>query len=586
MAERRGDPDAAGGASTHQLRLVNEQLRRSPYVLLFIDLVIAWMLMHNGASATILAWVALSLGVQLLRTRRVGRFRLNDAGDRAAQSRELDVLFFVTGLTRLWPILVAFSGAARDSDYLVTIILVGLAAGGVGTAAGLVRPYLCWAAPIALALMGGWLWRGTFEGRLTAVLLLLMFGLLALNVRSFGLTLEQLRRQIARANDERQRAEIAVLARTRFFAAASHDLRQPLGVLRWYGDAVRVHAAHLDHEPLKAIGEGIGRALEHAEPLIGKYLDIAKIEAGALELSMQPLQLARMLEEVRQSYQREAEARGLQLSARYGVEAGELRVVVDHGVLRSILDNLVGNAIKFTPAGSVTMIAELVDAPAGRLVRVSVRDTGIGIPPQEHARVFEDFYQIGNPDRSRSRGLGLGLAIVRRQAALLGTQVRLHSELDRGSTFVIDLPQAADAEHEVTGLPPRSLLAATPGVKVLVVDDEPEIRIAIQVMLEAVHWSVRTASGLEEALAELADGFAPDALIVDHRLRDGQTGIEVIDELRRSGCQAAAVIVTGDTSPEQLVSLGAAGLPVLHKPVRGDEIVSALSEEIARRAMS
>ena len=598
MAEGPGDREDAGETSTRKMALVNEQLRRSPYVLLFIDLVIAWMLMHNGASPAILAWVAASFVVQLLRTWRVGRYDLADPQGRRAALRGLDLWFLANGLTRLWPILVAFSGAARGSDYLVTIILVGLAAGGVGTAAGMVRPYLFWEAPIALALMGGWIWRGTFEGRLTSVLLLLMFGLLTLNVRGFGATLEELRRQIERANqerdraaaeksradDERQRAETAVLAKTRFFAAASHDLRQPLGVLRWYGDAVRVHADHLDHAPLKAIGEGIGRALEHAEPLIGKYLDIAKIEAGALELSMQPLQLARMLEEVRQAFQREAETRGLLLSSQFGADVAELRVVVDHGVLRSILDNLVGNAIKFTPTGSVTMLADLVQSPGGRRVRVTVRDTGIGIPAQEHERVFEDFYQISNPDRSRSRGLGLGLAIVRRQAALLGTQVRVESEPSLGSAFVFDLPQAAGGERDAVVSPSRSLKAAPPGVHVLVIDDEPEVRVAIQMMLEAVQWQVRTAAGLDEALAALRAGYEPDGLIVDHRLRDGQTGLEVIDELRREGCEAAAVIVTGDTSPEQLASLGSAGLPVLHKPVRGDEIVATLIDEIARRA--
>jgi len=597
MPDSLGVPNTLGEPTARQLRLVNEQLRRSPYVLLFIDLVISGLLIRNGASGWIVIWVAISAAMQFLRT---WRLRLADPVHRHTELRTIDFWFFVNGLTRVWPAAVAFAGPSRSSDYLVTIILVGLAAGGVGSAAGMLRPYVYWATPVALSLMGGWVWRGTFEGRWTAVLLLLMFGLLALNVRSFGVTLEQLRRQIDRANEERdraavergradeerQRAETAVLAKTRFFAAASHDLRQPMGVLRWYGDAVLVHADRLGHEPLKAIGEGIGRALEHAEPLIGKYLDIAKIEAGALDLSPQPLDVARMFEDVRQAYLREAQTRDLQLCVRFGVDAADLRVVVDHSVLRSIVDNLVGNAIKFTPAGYVTMFADLIDGPDGRIVRLSVQDTGIGISPEEHGRVFEDFYQIGNPDRSRSRGLGLGLAIARRQATLLGTQVRLDSTPGRGSTFSIDLPQVIGVGHDVISPLTASLLAAAPGLQVLVVDDEPEVRVALQMMLEAVQWRVRTVAGLAQALAELKSGYSPDALIVDHRLQGQQTGVEVIDELRRTGCHAAAIIVTGDTSPEQLMSLRAAAMPVLHKPVRGDEIVVSVLTEIARRRLS
>ena len=233
----------------------------------------------------------------------------------------------------------------------------------------------------------------------------------------------------------------------------------------------------------------------------------------------------------------------------------------------------------------VTGVTGVTDGPpgrAGRLVRIAVQDTGVGIPSAEQERVFEDFYQLGNPDRSRSRGLGLGLAIVRRQAALLGTAVRLSSVAGVGSTFEFDLPAAEPShrvdEHTVPGM--RAI--ATPGLRLLVVDDEPEVRTALRLMLEAVDWQVSTASGLGEAMAALQGGFRPDALVVDHRLHGELSGAELIEELRRAGCHAPALIVTGDTSPEQLATLGATGLPVLHKPVQGERLVTAIVNAIER----
>ncbi len=573
-------------APRSQLSLLKEQLRRSPYALLFVDAVIAWLLIVNGASQWIVVWCVLSTAVQFARAYAVRRIHLVDAALLRSELRALNLWFFLAGLTRVWPIAVAFGGEAPRADYLITIVMVGLAAGGVGTAAGMVRPYLWWMAPLALALVWGWIAQGTFEGRWIAALLLLMFALLAVNVRNFGRTLDQLREQIRRANDERQRAEIAVLAKARFFAAASHDLRQPLGVLRWYGDAVCAYAEQLNHEPLRAVGEGIGRALAHAEPLVGKYLDIAKIEAGAIELSLGPVQVAQLFEEVRQAFSHEAEAASLSLRLCFEHPCDRLVVHTDASVLRSILDNLVGNAIKFTPSGEVTLRAGLVEAASGRLVRIEVDDTGIGIPLDEHEHVFEDFYQLGNPDRNRSRGLGLGLAIVRRQAALLGTAVHLTSEPGSGSRFEFDLPQAAQVDTEdvlssVGSAGPTTM----PGLRLMVVDDEPEVRNALRVVLELMDWEVRTAAGLFDVLAELQRGYRPDGLVVDFRLRGQQTGGEIVEELRRSGFDLPAVIVTGDTSQEQLAALHATGLPVLHKPVRRAQLVAAIVDAVGRRRL-
>lgn len=586
-----------GTAPAPQLSLVKEQLKRSPYVLLLFDSILAWILTRSGESNWIVGWVAISAVLQFARAKVLRGIEFDEPSNVAHQLRVIDFWFFVNGFTRVWPIAVAFAGSPREDQahYLVTIFMVGLAAGGVGTAAGMVRAYLAWLAPVATALVLGWAFHRSFEGWWTALLLMVLFGLLTVNVRNFGATLNALRTEVHRANEERDRAEaerlradeerqrahVAVMAKSRFFAAASHDLRQPIGVLRWYGDAVRVHAERLGHEPLQAIGEGIGRALAHAEPLIGKYLDIAKLDAGALDLAARPIQVVALLEQVREAYARDAQAAGLDLVVEIASSSERMVVFCDESLLRSILDNLVGNAIKFTPKGRVVLRALLVDDDGDERVRIAIEDTGIGIAEEAHEQVFEDFFQVGNAERSRTLGLGLGLSIVRRQAGLLGTSVRLKSALGHGSRFEFDLPlEAAPQPANLETATAAKGMAEGRRLRILVVDDEPEVRVALRLMLESVRWQVQCAAGLEDAMAMLQDGFAPDALVVDFRLRGTQSGVRVAAELRRER-PVPAVIVTGDTSPEQLAELRASGLPVLHKPVEGERLTSTILNLVA-----
>ncbi|WP_458232993.1 ATP-binding response regulator [Roseateles sp. P5_E8] len=574
-----------------------------------IDVFLAWLLMRAGVSSWILLWVAISGVLQVGRVLYVQRLVVARPVPKPTDMRRVYLWFFVLGVVRAWPIVVGFQTGNTEVHFLVTLVTIGSAAGGLGSAAGLVKAYAAWVVPLGVVQVGAWLTRNTFEGRWIAILLTLLLALLVLNVRSYGQTLRQLGEEVDRVNaerlraeaerqraeverrradEERQRAEVAVLAKTRFFAAASHDLRQPLGVLRWYGDAVRLHADQLGHAPLQAIGEGIGRALEHAEPLVRKYLDIAKIEAGALELTPRSLKVSPLFAQLREDFGRDAELGSLTIDVQLGSQPGSLVVNTDESLLRSILDNLVGNAIKFTPPGGrITLGAHAVEAEGRRFVRLSVRDTGIGIALADQSRVFEDFYQVGNPERSRSKGMGLGLAIVRRQTSLLGSAIRLVSSQGEGATFEFDLPAGrteSDATSSPTFAPSSMAKAATKSgsLRVLVIDDEPDIRQALRLMLEAANWQVRGAAGSEQARLMLLDDARVDALVVDYRVSDEESGIDVIQALREAGCVAPAVVVTGDTSPDKLRLLAETGLPVLHKPVTGEVLVTTIIDLLAQ----
>jgi len=166
---------------------------------------------------------------------------------------------------------------------------------------------------------------------------------------------------------------------------------------------------------------------------------------------------------------------------------------------------------------------------------------------------------------------------------VLGSSIRLTSRQGDGAVFSLDLPIALDPEAIALPLPaPICASVVAEGLRVLVIDDEPEIRTSLKMMLEAMRWEVLTASGLADALVGIAAGFVPQAMVVDHRLSGHQTGIELIRDLARAGCQAPAVIVTGDTGPAHLALFRESGLPVLHKPVSGERLVAAILAQVQR----
>jgi signal transduction histidine kinase/CheY-like chemotaxis protein len=438
----------------------------------------------------------------------------------------------------------------------------------------MVRPWGAWVTPLTLGLLGLWISNGTVEGYWIAVLLVLLFVLLTLHVRDYGRMLVQQVELTESLRTERDRAEQAIAARTRFFAAASHDLRQPLAVLRWYGDAVLLHAQHLQHEPLQSIGQGIARAVEHAEPMVRKYLDIARLEAGAVEVNPERIDVARLLQDVCESFAQEAQTRALALRLELTASAAPLCVWTDRGHARSILDNLTGNALKYTRHGSVVLSACIVERDDGQRVRIEVRDTGIGITPAHQVHIFDEFYQVDNPQRSAGQGLGLGLSIARRQARLIGTEIELQSAVGHGSVFAFELPAATGAASPAADLVPVSW----PSRQVVVVDDEADVRHALQTLLVSAGWGVRTASDLDGVLRVAGEGFVPDAILVDYRLANHQTGAKLLEELAARGCCWPAVFLTGDTAPDRLREIAAEGRPVLHKPVALEEIVAKVGQ--------
>jgi signal transduction histidine kinase/CheY-like chemotaxis protein len=374
-------------------------------------------------------------------------------------------------------------------------------------------------------------------------------------------------------------AERASAEKTRFLATASHDLRQPLHAIALFGAALenelREHRGERNAQRLMRAVHALGNSLD-------TMLDVSRLDAGVIAPDIAPVSLDALFRSLNHMFAAQAEQRALQLRVR----ASGLWVHSDAQLLYRMLSNLVDNALKYTAHGGVSVRART----RGRAVWIEVLDTGIGIAPEQQDRVFEEYYQVQNPGRNRAQGLGIGLSIVQRLSRLLDHPVQVTSRVGRGTRFRLQLPAVAAApRHDDRPVVPAQTAATTPVAaaaalgRILLIDDEAEIREAMRGLLHAHGIAVETAANEAEAIAALAQPDAqerPFALLVcDYRLSNGDNGLDVGQRLqRRFGLEAPLVLVTGETAPERLQRVRASGVPVLFKPVSAATLLRMLGD--------
>jgi signal transduction histidine kinase/FixJ family two-component response regulator len=373
----------------------------------------------------------------------------------------------------------------------------------------------------------------------------------------------------------REQAQQASLTKSRFLAVASHDLRQPLqtaGVLS--GALVRLSSDPRVHD----IAERQQRALGSATRLLNTLLDLSKLESGALDPTVDNVDLSVLFARLKEELSHQASQKGMSLR----VEPTGLRVRSDRQWLRQILQNLLTNALCHTPAGG-----EVVLAARGQSDQVSieVRDTGPGIPAEQLERIFDEFYKIDSPAAEGREGWGLGLSIVRHAAARLGHRVGVQSELGRGTTFTVTLPGApapAPTAQPVEGDGRETHAAAAPaaggGRRVLLVDDDDAVAAATGLWLKTEGFEVDLARGSADVTRLLATpGFSPDLILSDLHLGEAQTGVDVVravrERLRRT---VPAIFVSGETQPDALRAGDLECVRFMSKPVQTDELLRAI----------
>lgn len=380
---------------------------------------------------------------------------------------------------------------------------------------------------------------------------------------------EQLNVDLERRVAQRTRElELANAAKTRFLAAASHDMRQPVVTIGLLLGILREQAVSA---PLRAMVDRIHEAAISLEGLLKGLMDLSRLESGTIKPRLQIVPIAPLFEAIDLHHQIAAASKGLHLRFR----PTTLAVNSDPTLLDQVLRNLVDNAIRYTDRGGV-----LVAARKRRdRVLLQVWDSGRGIAAESQALVFEEFVQLDNPGRERNKGLGLGLAIVQRGMRLLGRRISLRSTPGRGSCFTLELPLAAHSSPAAQPAPVPALPLA--GLLVWLIEDDTAVRDAMVARLRQWGAQVHALSCRADLEQQLAGAAALPALIVsDQRLPDG-TGVQCVARIRERAARfVPALIVTGDTAPSDIAGLVSSGLPVLHKPFSGGELLSSLQQAL------
>lgn len=383
---------------------------------------------------------------------------------------------------------------------------------------------------------------------------------------------EDLARRLAR---QVELVEEANREKDRFLASASHDLRQPL-------HAISLFTSVLERAKLEPPDEITVQRLSHSVRMLGDsldaMLDISRLDAGAVQPRAQAVAVHDIFMTLQNTFAARAQEKGLQFRVR---APGGVAVMTDAQLLERLLGNLVDNAIKYTQAGGVIVTVRLKGPHArGGMACFEIADTGQGIPADVQHLVFDEFYQVDNPQRDRRHGLGIGLSIVRRLSELLAHPVAMASRPQRGTRFRVWVPLAVDGidSHGLSGA--RSLPVFDQHRlphSVLVLDDEEDSREALASLLAAHGCQVHVAGDVEEAEC-LLSRVEVDAVVADFRLPGSRTGLAFLLALAARKPHVRSLLVTGETARDRIAAIKASGIPCLYKPVRAEALLAALAQ--------
>ncbi|MGF7152184.1 signal transduction histidine kinase [Sphingomonas zeicaulis] len=378
---------------------------------------------------------------------------------------------------------------------------------------------------------------------------------------------EALERRVAERTAQMEEAKIAAehanLSKTRFLAAASHDLLQPLNAARLFIAALADRKLAL---PTRALVNQTSTALDSVEDLLEALLEISRLDAGAIQPEFADFCLAGLLDTLRIEFAPLASAAGLDLR----IEASGQWVRSDVRLVRRILQNFLSNAIRYTPRGEVRV--RCTSGADG--VRVSIDDTGPGIPLEKQSEIFEEFRRLDSS--RRTPGKGLGLAIVRRASDMLRHPIALRSAPGEGSSFSILLPAGEALSDAAVAISPAMRTRSMRDLRVLVVDNEEQIQRGMQVLLGDWGCAVGVAKTVAEAVQSAA-AVTPDIIIADFHLDDGETGDDAVQRVRQTvGRDIPAIIISADRSSELKARLDGQNMPLLGKPVKPAQLRALL----------
>jgi signal transduction histidine kinase/CheY-like chemotaxis protein len=593
-----GQADHPGRAGLVAAELVRAQYRNIPTAVT-VNAIISALLclaLQETVSLGRLAWW-LSAIYLVAGTRFSLWYRFNKTSLTAANTRRWRRIAFVgsgvNGFT--WGVggIALYALHSPESQFLLLITQFGMGAGAAYASAPAFAAVMAYLLPSVLLSSVPFFMEGdSVHVTLGAMLFVFVaaathftYGISRTIARAIALRFEnieliqELRNQTLVAEQSREAAEEANVAKSRFLAAAGHDLRQPLHALGFFVDALQEHSLPADG---RAVVGNIRRSVDAMEDLFNSLLDVSRLDAGIVRPRIATIPLGPLMERVRVEYEAAARQKDLGLA----VARNSLFVRSDPVLLERIMRNLVANAVRYTDRGRIILGARR----SGDAVRIEVWDSGRGIPKDKHREIFQEFRQLDNPQRDRRKGLGLGLAIVERLVKLLDHSLELRSQPGKGSMFAVSVPRGRREEF-IPGEADGQIVVDRDVANslILLVDDEPDVRESMIALLGKWRCEVVAAESCAGMLEKLVSiRRMPDLIVADYRLQGGENGIDVVARLREEfNAQVPALLITGDTGMEQLREAEESGLHVLHKPLNPSRLralIANLRRERTRAA--
>jgi len=385
-----------------------------------------------------------------------------------------------------------------------------------------------------------------------------------------------LRNERLAARSERQRIQAETLAesRSKFLAAASHDLRQPLQALNLFLSALRDNDSQANQEFLI---ERLERSAEGMNELLNGILDMSRLDADTIKPQLTTAPVDNILAKIKQQYDIVASERNITLA----IEQTDLSIETDALLFQRVISNLIENALKHANCSTIRIYHLHPNTADEKACLIAIEDDGAGIPQQHNETVFDAFFQLNNPERDRAKGLGLGLSIVKKLTDLLGVTIRLDSQLDKGTRFILEVkradaqaPQANNSQlpqlSQVHSATPLTMLSDK---LIVIIDDEQSILEGLSMQVQGWGASVISADSFDDLKQQLTqDPLVKqiDFILADYRLRDNETGITAIRNIQQLMANDAipSILLSGDTKPEILQEVAQSGLTLLHKPIK------------------
>ncbi|RLJ19026.1 hypothetical protein DJ031_10045 [bacterium endosymbiont of Escarpia laminata] len=485
----------------------------------------------------------------------------------------IKIVFIVYSLisSTLWGSLTwLLTGNWDIHAFIVLMPMLGIFAGAINLAA-ILPIYFCLVTPILVQSLAVFLFTEAANPLLAGLFAIYYAGMIKFSMELHKMLVHtySLQFELESANGElvvqKKTAEKANIDKSRFLAAASHDLRQPLYAMELFLGGL---AQERGRDNRVYLLSRLRNALDSMQEMFSSLLDMSRFDAGVISPMKKNIFANQLLQSLKYKFDDECNRKGIRLIVR----PSNHWVYSDPILIQRVLENFISNAVKYTDTGGVLVACRR----HGEGFRFEVWDTGKGIRQEEMNSIFDAFHQLDNPERDRRKGVGLGLSIVDQIAGLLDTPVCVRSQHGKGSVFCIDLPKGKAEAESLVELDDQTLVDDEFFVDLVVwvVDDDVDILEGLQLQLETWGCITRTFETIEQIQAVMAEHYdSPDLLISDLRLRNHKSGIEVIEIVQQHSKKAvSAILITGDTGRRELQKISQTGVPLLHKPVTAEKL--------------